>query len=277
MSRFNLIALILVIGAVVWVFFFSPATVQNIQRGALAIFGGARKAGGQFQEQVSGAPDPLDQLSSRELKNRIREMDRDMGKMRLELDKFDDLIEENNSLRQSLNYVQNSPLQLVPTRVVKRNSDTWYNTLDIDKGSADQVAVDSPVIVPVQDQAGLVGKVITVGDHISTVLLLCDEMCPVTARVEGSTEQGILYGVRGSLRSQPDLTLRHLSKDAVIEPGRYVITSGVGGVFPPNLLLGTVKEFKQSAISGEAIVAPAADFTLLRYVYVVMGERVGEN
>ncbi|MCC6880513.1 MAG: rod shape-determining protein MreC [Verrucomicrobiales bacterium] len=273
MSRFNLIALILLIGAVVWVFFFSPETVENIQRGALAMVGTVRKAGGHVQDQITGVPDPLDSLSPRELRGRIREMERDEGKMRLELDKFDDLIEENNSLRQSLNYVRNSPLQLVPARVVKRTSDTWYNTLDIDKGLEDKIVIDSPVIVPVQDQAGLVGKIISVGDKISTVLLLCDEMCPAAARVEGSTEQGILYGVRGSLRSQPDLTLRYLSKDAVIEPGRFVITSGVGGVFPPNLLLGTVKEFKQSAISGEAVVAPAADFTLLRYVYVVMGER----
>ena len=91
------------------------------------------------------------------------------------------------------------------------------------------------------------------------------------ARVIGTTEQGILPGLRGALNSAPELKLRYISKDASISPGDTVISSGVGGVFPGNLLLGEIKEFSRGAIAGEAVVVSKVDFALLKNVFVVSG------
>ena len=124
-----------------------------------------------------------------------------------------------------------------------------------------------------RERAGLVGKVSeVVGDDSSIVILLSDEVCQVSARIEGTTEQGILIGQRGALSTMPDLKLRYLSKNAVAPPGRLVITSGAGGLFPENLLLGRVKSFKPGAINGEAVVEAAINFDVLRNVFVILPE-----
>ena len=87
----------------------------------------------------------------------------------------------------------------------------------------------------------------------------------------GTTEQGILSGQRGALNAAPELKLRYVSKDAAIGPGDIVISSGVGGVFPGNLILGEIKEFSRGAIAGEAVVISKVDLALLKNVFVVSG------
>lgn len=271
MSRINLIFLLAFVALLVWVALFGQDTVSGIQQRALGFFGPVMAGASRVEEAVSGAGRAA--LSPAEMAARLDEAEQERDRLRLEVLKLDELMEENNALRQALNYVENSPLRLVPARVISRKPSNWYNTLVIDKGHSSAIAPDSPVIVPVGDQAGLVGKVSEViGDDSSVVILLSDEVCQVSARIEGTTEQGILSGQRGALRVMPDLHLRYLSKDAVAPPGRLVITSGAGGLFPENLLLGRVKEFTPGAITGEATVEAAVNFDVLKNVFVVLAD-----
>jgi rod shape-determining protein MreC len=101
------------------------------------------------------------------------------------------------------------------------------------------------------------------------VILLTDEMCRVSAKVEGTLEQGILAGERAALEVRPELHLRFLSRNANINAGASIYSSGEGGIFPPDLLLGRVKRFENREISGEAIVEPAVDFSSLDHVFVI--------
>lgn len=271
MSRINIIVLIGFVGLLVWIFLFGQSTVANIQRGAQEFFGPVISGANRVEETVSGFG--KETLTAVEMRARLEEAERDRDRLRLEAMKLDELVEENNALRQALNYVERSPLKLVPARVISRKPSNWYNTLVIDKGHAAAIAPDSPVIVPVGERAGLVGKVSeVVGDDSSIVILLSDEVCQVSARIEGTTEQGILSGQRGALSIMPDLHLRYLSKDAVAPVGRLVITSGAGGLFPENLLLGRVKEFVPGAINGEAVVEAAVNFDVLKNVFVILPE-----
>ena len=98
--------------------------------------------------------------------------------------------------------------------------------------------------MPVVTDEGLVGKTTTVSDTISVVLLITDENCKVAATVEGTREQGIVSGERVSGGVSPLLNLNFLSKQANLKPGQKVYTSGVGGVFPSGLLVGSVKSFQ---------------------------------
>lgn len=272
MSRINIIALIAFVGVLVWVFLFGQGTVQRVQQGAMSVFGPIIGSADKVEEIV-GEPSALDLMSKGEIRAQMEVLERENQKMKLEILKLDEIASENNALRRALNYVQNSPLELVPARVVSRKGATWYNTLIIDKGEDANIRLDSPVIIPVGEDAGLVGKVSQVGRNTAVILLLADEMCMVSSRILGTTEQGILSGQRGALRSMPSLNLKYLSKDAVIASGKTVISSGAGGVFPPNLLLGTITDFKQGPINGEASVKPAVNFDVLENVFVVLGER----
>ena len=135
----------------------------------------------------------------------------------------------------------------------------------IDKGSLDGLATDSPVI----SAAGLIGKTGKLAPHMAEIILLTDEMCRVSAKIEGTLEQGIIAGERAGLDLRPDLRLRFLSKNILINPGANVLSTGEGGVFPSGLLIGRVKRFENRDLSGGAIVEPAVDFSILEYVFVV--------
>jgi rod shape-determining protein MreC len=98
--------------------------------------------------------------------------------------------------------------------------------------------------------------------------LLTDEKCQVSAKVDGTPEAGIISGLRDTAGESPSLLLRFLSKDANLKPGMLVFTTGRGGLFPPDILLGKIKTFAPGPLFGEALVEPAVDFTTLKTVFV---------
>ena len=69
------------------------------------------------------------------------------------------------------------------------------------------------------------------------------------------------------------LDLNFLSKQANLQPGMKIYTSGVGGVFPSGLLIGSVQTFRARELDGQARVAPAVDLSHLEDVFVVTGNK----
>lgn len=269
MSRLNLILLIAFIGLLIWITLFQPDTVATIQRGALRLARpvmGASNRLDESLENLGGEP-----LSAAQLRERLAVTEQERDRLKLEVIQLDELLEENNQLRRALQYQEKSPLSLVPARIINRKPSQWYSTVVIDKGSEQGVAVDSPVIVPLGEEAGLVGKISEVlGARSAVVLLLTDEMCQVSAKLAQSQEQGILSGQRGALRSLPNLRLRYLSKEAEAGPGSKVFSSGTGELFPANLFLGSVVSLNLGVIDAEAIVKPAVNFDDLSDVFVIL-------
>src|SRR5207249_11038322 len=143
-----------------------------------------------------------------------------------------DVEHEVNRLRHALNYRERSVFKLIAAEIVARDSSTWWRTVTINRGKRDGIEIDMPVVTA----EGLVGKITTVSDSISVVLLVSDENCRVAASVEGSREQGIVSGERVTTGLSPLVDLNFLTKQADLKPGQKVYTSGVGGVFPSGLL-----------------------------------------
>ena len=127
--------------------------------------------------------------------------------------------------------------------------------------------------MPVATDEGLIGKITTVSDSVSVVLLVSDENCRIAAKVEGSREQGIVSGERVTTGLTPFLNLNFLSKQADLKAGQKVYTSGVGGVFPSGLLIGVVKTFRLRELDGQAQLTPAVDLSHLEDVFVVTGRK----
>ncbi|MEP6956582.1 MAG: rod shape-determining protein MreC, partial [Chthoniobacterales bacterium] len=176
-----------------------------------------------------------------------------------------DVEREVNRLRTALAYRERSIFKLVPAEVVTRDASTWWRTVTINRGKQDGITGDMAVVT----EAGLVGKTTTVSDSIAVVLLVSDENCRVAVNVEGSREQGIVSGERVLGALTPFLDLNFLSKQANLQPGQKVYTSGVGGVFPSGLLLGAVLEYKVRELDGQARLTTAADLTKLQDLFVV--------
>ena len=233
MSRLNIILLIVFVGLLIWITLFSPSRIARIQNGAMVAFEPFIEASGAVEDGLEEVGN--ESLSPAELRTKLANIQRERDELKLKVIQADKLVRENNELRKALRYTERSKRSLIPARVITRKPSTWYNTIIIDKGSFHGVVVDSPVIVPVGDQAGLVGKVSEViGEESALILLLTDEMCQVSAQLEGSQIQGILSGARGAFRTLPNLRLRYLPKESDAGTGRKVITSGDGGLFPPD-------------------------------------------
>jgi len=276
MSRLNIILLIVFVAALITITLSSPQTVARIQNGAMTVFSPFMRASNQLESGVETVG--TESLSPAQLREMVDELERERNRLKLEVIQLDEIVRENNQLRRALQYVNKAPLSLVAARVISRKPSTWYNTMIINKGKAHGIEVDNPVIVPVGEDAGLVGKVSeVVGDNSAIILLLTDEMCQVSAKLQNSQEQGILNGQRGALRTMPNLRLRYLSREAEVTPGRKVVSSGVGGLFPPDLVLGEVFSVEIGALDAEVTVNPSVNFEELIDIFVVLPVRDPED
>lgn len=122
-------------------------------------------------------------------------------------------------------------LQSTAARIIASSSDSWSSTVTIDKGTLSGVTVG----MPVTDSVGVIGQTIECGPTSSVVRLLDDENSSVSAMLQDSRAQGML---KGSADGTVHLTL--IGTDQTVKAGDTVVTSGLGGVFPKGLPLGTV-------------------------------------
>jgi rod shape-determining protein MreC len=107
---------------------------------------------------------------------------------------------------------------------------------------------------------GLVGRVQDVGDRVSRVMLLTDINSRLPILIERTRDQAVLAGNNSDL---PDIN--YLPRDADIKIGDHVVTSGVGGAFPPGLPVGEVAEVED----GKVYVQPFADLGRLEFIRMV--------
>lgn len=122
-------------------------------------------------------------------------------------------------------------------RIIGTSSDAWSRTVTIDKGTASGFSLGMAVC----NSGGVIGQIVEVSATTSTVQLANDEGSGISAMIQSTRAQGMLQG-------QADGTLRlsYVSTDADVAVGDIVITSGIGGVFPKGLPLGTVTSVEKS-------------------------------
>ena len=267
MNRTSIITLV-VLGAVLAYFLtFGAEGTRKLQAGFYKVMSPFLSSGSGIKKQLTSVSSGLQTLE---------ELERDNGSLKVENrslkatnQSLRDVEHEVNRLRRALNYRERAPFRLVPAEVLTRDSSTWWRTITINRGKRDGIEIDMPVVTA----EGLVGKVTTVSNTISVVLLVSDENCRVAASVEGSREQGIVSGERLTTGLSPLLDLNFLTKQADLKPNQKVYTSGVGGVFPSGLLIGVVKGFRVRELDGQAQLTPAVDLSHLEDVFVVTGRR----
>jgi rod shape-determining protein MreC len=267
MSRTSIIAL-LIFGAVLGYFLtFGPEKTRKFQAGIYQLIAPFLTSGSGLEKQITSVRTGLKSLEELERENAsLRVENRSLKATNQGLR---DVEREVNRLRRALDYRERSVFRLVPAEIVARDSSTWWHTVTINRGTEDGIAGDMAVVTDV----GLVGKTTTVSSNIAIVLLVSDENCKVAASVEGTREQGIVSGERVSGGLTPFLNLNFLSKQADLKPEQKAYTSGVGGVFPSGLLIGSVKTFRLRELDGQAQLTPAVDLSHLEDVFVVTGRK----
>ncbi len=267
MNRSSVIALLIFAAVLGYFLSFGADGTRKLQAGFYQLIAPFLTTGSELEKQITSVRAGLKSLE---------ELERENGALRVENralkatnQALRDVEHEVNRLRAALNYRERSIFKLVPAEIVTRDASTWWRTVTINRGKQDGIQTDMPVVT----EEGLVGKTTTVSDSISVVLLLSDENCRVAVTVEGTREQGIVSGERVAGALTPLLDLNFLSKQANLQPGQKAYTSGVGGVFPSGLLIGTVKDYRVRELDAQARLTPAVDLARLEDIFVVTGRK----
>lgn len=152
---------------------------------------------------------------------------------------------------------------LLPSEVVGQDVSPWFRSVLLDRGREQAVLTGMPVV----SDGGLVGLVTATSPDASRAMMLLDRRSAVDAIVQRSRARGI---VRGTGAGEIEFVFMVRGDDVL--PGDTIITSGVGGVYPKGLRVGTVREVhvERSEILHFAEVEPAVDFGRLEQVFVML-------
>ena len=267
MNRLTIPVVILLAIAVGALFMMSPRTTQKVQSDFLGMIAPFLKSGSTMEARFVAYREGLKSLDQLEVENKQFRVE--ISELKATNQTLRDLEVENERLRHALQYRERSAFKLVPARINARDASTWWNTVKIDKGSDDGLEPDMSVIT----EDGLVGKTTTIAKNAATVLLISDENCRVAAMVEGAREQGIVRGERTSTNAEPEISLNFLPKSTRLQRGQKVLSSGVGGVFPPGVALGVVNQFEVRPLDCRATLTPTVPLTTIQDVFVVVGRK----
>lgn len=188
-----------------------------------------------------------------ELEVQLRDLKKDNEKMK-----------ETLALQDTLN-----EYSLINATVIARNPDTWRDIVTINKGSNDGLTTQMSVM----SENGLVGKVIDVSPSSARVALLSNNdntLVRVAAMIQ--SEKETIYGtITGFDQEKNFLIMSQIQATQEIKVGDRVVTSGLGGVSPSSLYIGTVEEVTMDrfGLYKEVHIKPAADTNDVRYVTVV--------
>ena len=178
---------------------------------------------------------------------------------------------ENARLRSLLGYKQAaSQFDLVAARVIGREADTWSCVIVIDRGTMDGVQEKMPVVT----EKGLVGHVVEAGPNYSKVQLILDPRSSVGTLVQRA-ESRVVGIVKGDVENPTMPQMVNIPKNADIEEGDTIVTSGFGGLYPKGLVVGTVSSLEndEAGLLKIALLEPAVDFQRLEDVAVIVASR----
>ena len=194
-------------------------------------------------------------------------LERQNEELRLQLMQAEGAMHENERLRRLLGWQPNKSWKLKPAHVVLFEPSNWWRSIQIDLGSRDGVRPNSAVLT----SDGLVGRISSVSLTRSQVVLLGDPNCKVAARVENPTRDTGVIGATGPLEGGI-VEMAYLSRNADLKPGQNVWTSGLGGVFPKDILIGKILDAHSEdyGMSTVARVKLAANLSALEEVWVMM-------
>lgn len=147
-----------------------------------------------------------------------------------------ELLLENDRLRKLLLLKKRSSARLISAEIIGRDAVGWFKTVLINKGSGGSVRAGQAVVT----HRGIVGRTTDVSIGTSKILLITDINSSVDALVQRTRARGIVEGRASGL-----CQLKYVSSSDDVTPGDLVVTSGLCGVFPKGLPIGTVSRVEK--------------------------------
>lgn len=175
--------------------------------------------------------------------------------------------QENAQLRKFLELKsENQDFKPVSAAVIGRDPNDLFGQFTIDQGTQSGVSLNDPVVT----EAGVIGWVSSVNSSYSKVTTILSPDTKISAVDKANRETGVI-GSDIQSADQGILKLQYLSSGTKVKAGDIIVTNGIGGVYPRNLIVGTVKTIKHSPydVSLYAEVTPAVNVKEVRDVMVI--------
>lgn len=198
----------------------------------------------------------------------LERLRRENQELKIQVEQDKDILRENERLRQAVAWQKRTRFSGRLARVIGRDPSNWWRTIQIDLGSRDKVQVNMSVITT----DGLVGRVAAVGYSRSQVALVGDPNCRVAAMVQKTRESGVVVPSGAEVLEPNIVELTYMTRSSKLEPDQAVVTSGLGGVFPPGILIGTIVDSRtvDYGLYTEARVKLAVNLNRLEEVWVIV-------
>lgn len=234
---------------------------------ATVLVGPLRPIAGWFTDGAAAAEtaiqeEPLDPVEQRE---RIQELEAALASLQVEIVRLREIEQDYYRLSDLLDYATgHEDQELVTADVIARDTSGYLRWVIINRGNLDGIQEGDPVI----SASGLVGRVEDAAAGVSWVRLVNDQNSAVNGWLQNARAEGTVIGqLQGGLR------MLFIPQEAIAEPGDLVLTSGLGGNFPANIVIGQVTSVRQqeAELFQQAEVRPMVDFGHLELVSVIIG------
>ena len=257
----------------------SPSSpLHSIQRGIVAVFTpiqeGASKALSPFRDVANFFSETF------KAKSQVGRLQAQVHKLQAELAQAQYAASLNSQLSKQVGLDASARIgayRPVSADVIFRDSSLWYETVQVDKGTADGVKKDDPVT----GDGALIGKVSVAGPDFSVVTLITDPSMAEAAQVaDTGGDPGVLQPAVGD---PSQLVLNYLPKYALVQVGQTVMTVGfrsgpLQDLYPPGIPIGQVSAVGNDlADNGQVQVTPAADLRHLAFVQILTAPHAGSE
>lgn len=195
------------------------------------------------------------------------ELEKKIAELNVKIDELKGFEAENTRLNSLLELKNEySDVESTGARIIAKESGNWFTVFTINKGTNDGIQKNQPVLA----NGGLVGHTTEVGSNWAKVVTLIDTTHSVSSISQRSTDyvqiDGDITLMGGGLCKMTAIT-----ENADVIVGDILVTSGIGGVYPKGIVVGTVREFKtsESGTGSYAVVKPVVDFQRIAEVLVL--------
>ena len=201
------------------------------------------------------------------LRQRNAELETEVSRLQSEIIALKQQIAETRILEALVDFARVNPEnRYVAAAVIGRDPSPFLKYSIINRGSDDGLRRGMPVV----NSQGLIGRIAAVTAGAARVQLITDPSSSVNVRLEPSRAQAIL---NGSITGE--LTLDMIPQSASIQVGDLILTSGLGGNYPSNVLIGQVTSVRrrETDLFQQASVQPVVDFSQLEIVLIIVNFR----
>ena len=198
------------------------------------------------------------------LRQRNAELEGEVAELQAQVIQLQQEVGQTQVLAALVDFIRVRPEnEYAAAAVIGRDPSPFLHYVIINRGSNEGILRGMPVVT----NQGLIGRVDAVIADAARVQLITDPAASVNVRLQNAeTEASLVGSVTG------DLTLEMIPQDIYVQPGDLVLTSGLGGGYPPDLIIGQVVNVRSRDFDlfQQATVQPVVDFNRLEIVLVIV-------